>query len=79
MELAVKNPLAKEMWVRSLCQQDALEEEMATCSRILAWKNPMDRGAWQALVHGVRKERDTTERLKTRIHAFMLTGGKGIL
>ena len=25
-----------------------LEEEMATHSTILAWKNPMDTGAWQA-------------------------------
>ena len=25
--------------------------------------NPMDRGAWQAIVHGVAKESDTTERL----------------
>ena len=27
------------------------------------WKNPMDRGAWWATVHGVTKELDTTERL----------------
>ena len=25
--------------------------------------NPMDRGAWQATVHGVAKESDTTEQL----------------
>ena len=25
--------------------------------------NPMDRGAWQATVHGLEKELDTTERL----------------
>ena len=25
--------------------------------------NPMDRGAWQATVHGITKESDTTERL----------------
>ena len=36
---------------------------MATHSSILAWKNPMDRGAWQATVHGVAKELDTTEQL----------------
>ena len=24
-------------------------------------KNPIDRGAWQAVVHGVAKETDTTE------------------
>ena len=26
---------------------------MVTHSRILAWRIPMDRGAWQAIVHGV--------------------------
>ena len=26
---------------------------MASHSSILAWRNPMDRGAWQAIVHGV--------------------------
>ena len=33
----------------------ALEKEMATHSSILAWKNPMDGGAWLANVHGVAK------------------------
>ena len=28
-------------------------EEMAAYSNILAWENPMDRGAWQATVPGV--------------------------
>ena len=27
----------------------------ATCSSILAWRIPMDRGAWWATVHGVAK------------------------
>ena len=30
---------------------------MATHSSILAWRIPMDRGAWQAIVHGVAKSR----------------------
>ena len=30
-------------------------EEMATRSTILAWRIPMDRGAWWATVHGVTK------------------------
>ena len=36
------------------------EEEVATHSSILAWKNPRDRGVWWATVHGVA-ELDTTE------------------
>ena len=31
----------------------SLEEGMATHSRILAWRIPMDRGVWQATVHEV--------------------------
>ena len=34
-----------------------LEEDMATHSSILAWRIPMDRGAWRATVHGVAKSR----------------------
>ena len=36
---------------------------MATHSSILAWRSPMDRGAWRATVHEVEKESDKTERL----------------
>ena len=61
----VKNPPAmRETWVRSLDWEDPLEEGMATHSCILAWRIPMDRGAWQAMVQGV-EEADTTERLST--------------
>ena len=52
----VKNlPAMWETRVRSLGQEDPLEKELATHSSILAWKNPMDRGAWQATVHVVAK------------------------
>ena len=30
---------------------------MATHSSTLAWKNPMDRDAWRATVHGITKSR----------------------
>ena len=39
-------PTMRETWVRSLGWEDPLEKEMATYSSTLAWKNPMDRGAW---------------------------------
>ena len=47
----VKNPLAMwETWVRSLGWEDPLEEDLATYSSVLAWRIPVDRGAWQATV-----------------------------
>ena len=33
-------PAMQEIWVRSLGQEDPLEEEMATHSSILAWEVP---------------------------------------
>ena len=52
----VKDPPAmQETWIRSLSWEDPLEEGMATYSSILAWRIPMDRGAWWATVHGVTK------------------------
>ena len=47
----------REIWVRSLGWEDPLEEGMATHFSILAWRTPMDRGAWWATVHGVAKSR----------------------
>ena len=52
----VKNPPAKqESWVQFLGWEDPLEEGVATHSSILAWRIPMDRGTWPAIVHGVAK------------------------
>jgi len=42
-------------WVQSLGREDPLEEGMETHSSILAWRIPMDIGAWRAAVHGVTK------------------------
>ena len=51
----VKNPpTVWETWVQSLGWEDPLES-MATHSSILAWRIPMERGAWWAIVHGVTK------------------------
>ena len=50
----VKNlPATWETWVQPLGWEDPLEEGTATHFSILAWRLPMDRGAWQARVHGV--------------------------
>ena len=52
----VKNlPAIWETWVRSLGWEDPLEEGMATHSGIHAWRISMDRGAWWATVHRVKK------------------------
>ena len=45
----------KEMWVLFLCQEDPLEEGMATHSSTLVWRISMDRGTLQATVHRIAK------------------------
>ena len=47
--------------------EDLLEEGMEAHSRIRAWRIPMNRGAWQATVHGVA-ESDLTQLLGTTQH-----------
>ena len=48
-------PAVQETWIRSLGWEDPLEKGMATYSSILVWRIPVNRGAWQAIVHGVTK------------------------
>ena len=59
MALVVKNPLANARDIKdtgqSLGWEDPLEEGMASHSNILAWKIPMDRGAWWATIYGIIK------------------------
>ena len=59
MAQMVKNwPAMKETEVQSLGWEDPLEKGMAAHSSVLAWrKNPRDRGACLATVHGVAKSR----------------------
>ena len=35
-----------ELWVQSLGWENSLAEEVATHSSILAWRIPIDKGAW---------------------------------
>ena len=52
----VKNlPAVWEIWVQCLGWEDPLEEGMAIHSNMLAWRIPMDRRAWQAIVYRVTK------------------------
>ena len=57
----VKNlPVMQQTQVQSLAEEDPLEKEMATHSRILAWKIPWRENPSGATVHGVT-ESDMTE------------------
>ena len=44
------------MQVLSLGWEDPLQEDMETHSSILAWRIPVDRGAWQTIVHEGRHD-----------------------
>ena len=49
MAQMLKNlPAMQEIQVQFLGQEDPLEKEMATHSSILAWRIPMEKGAWWA-------------------------------
>ena len=65
--LAVKNPPASAGDIRDAGSIPglgrSLEEGMAAHSRVLAWRIPMDRGAWRAIVHRVSKSRTQMKQL----------------
>ena len=55
-KLSIRNlPTMQEIRFGCLSQEDPFKKEMATHSSILAWKIPMDRGAWRTTVHWVTK------------------------
>ena len=59
------------MLVRSLGREYPLDEGMGSHSSILAWRIPMDRGAWWATVHRVAKSRTRLKRLSTHAQASL--------
>ena len=64
MAQMVKNPPKMwDTWLQPLGWEDSLKEGMKTHSSILAWRIPMDRGAWQA--PWGHEESDMTEQLNT--------------
>ena len=63
----------QEKRVRSLGQEDPLEEGMALQDSCL--ESPTDRGAWRATVRGVAKSWTRLKRLSTRVHWPWSPGG----
>ena len=53
------------MQVQSRGWKKPLEEGMATHSRIIAWRIPMDRGSWWVTVHGIAKSQTQLKQLST--------------
>ena len=66
----------QETWVRSLGWEDPLEEGTATHSSILAWRIPMDRGAWETTVHGVT---ESLTQLSNKAHTLVVIGRKAFV
>ena len=58
----------QEMWVRSLGQENFPEEGNGNPLQYSCLENPMDRGAWWAIVNGRHKESDTTEQPSAHTH-----------
>ena len=63
----------QETWVPSLGHKDPLEEGTATHSSILAWRIPVDRGAWWATVHRVAKNQRQLKRLCMRARQQLMS------
>ena len=53
--------------------KDPLEESMATHSSILAWRIPMERGAWWATVHRIAQTWTRLKRFSTHARTSLHT------
>ena len=51
----VKNLPAMQIWVQFLGQKDPLEKKNGNPLQCSCLENPMDKGVWQATVHGVAR------------------------
>ena len=72
--LVVKNPPASsgdKDTGGSPGSEDPLEKGMATHPCILAWRIPIDRGAWWATAHGVTESQTQLKRLNIAHHFQM--------
>ena len=53
------------MWVQYLGGEDPLKKEMGNPLQYSCLENPMDRGAWRVMVHGILKSRTQLKGLRT--------------
>ena len=58
-------PTVWEIWVQSLGWEDLLEKEMATHSRILAWKTPWTEEPGRLLSEGLQKSQTVSKTTTT--------------
>ena len=54
-QLVKNTPVVKETQVQFLGGEDPLEKDMVNTLQYPCLENTMDKGAWQATVHGVAK------------------------
>ena len=64
----------QEMWVQAQGQKDPPENNPLQYSCL---GNPMDRGAWRAMVHGSLKELDVTWRLNNKQYLANTAAAEG--
>ena len=62
----------QETLVLFLGQEDPLEEGTAIYSSILAWRIPMNRGAWRAIVYRVTVRRYSSDLACSHTYAYCL-------
>ena len=69
----VKNtPAVRETWVQTLSWANPLEEGMVTHSSIQAWRIPLDRGGWWAIIHGGAKSRTRLSTARSTVKGNVL-------
>ena len=58
----------KRCWVNPSFRKTPLEKGTATHSSFLAWRSPVERGAWRATVHRVTKSQSQLKQLNVHAH-----------
>ena len=64
--------LTQDMWVRSLGREDSPGEGNGNPLQYSCLETPVDRGAWQALVHRVTKSQTRLKELSMQAHGDAL-------